>query len=227
MFCFRRQWVSFWRRIARLVSSVKITPGYWVFQWQNLSAPASARSGGRRMNLLNNSIAISATCIYDALHKCIIEPVNHSQFQLVVDAISAGAGLATALDALGISEYKYRQFLREYPACRLDTARARQDAAEHWADELKVIADDPGLDPQRARNRIDARKWLASKFNPRQFGERMDLTVTERVDPSAAHGRALARLEAMRGAHTIIEHQPDTDARIPLQIKAPIFTDAA
>jgi hypothetical protein len=53
-------------------------------------------------------------------------------------------------------------------------ARAREAQAEHYADEIVSIADTEP-DAARARNRIDARKWKASKMAPKVYGDRLQL----------------------------------------------------
>ena len=69
-------------------------------------------------------------------------------------------------------------------------ARARALLLEHWADQIIEIADDGSDDVivtsdgkasgnrdsvNRARLRIDTRKWLLSKLKPERYGERLDL----------------------------------------------------
>jgi hypothetical protein len=72
--------------------------------------------------------------------------------------------------------------------------RAREEQAEAFADEIVSIADEtPELEEVRDRegnivdmklhsayvqwqkNRIDARKWTASKLKPKKYGERLNL----------------------------------------------------
>lgn len=53
-------------------------------------------------------------------------------------------------------------------------ARAREDQADTYADQMVEIADTED-DPQRARVRIDARKWVSSKLRPKRYGDRLDL----------------------------------------------------
>ena len=72
-------------------------------------------------------------------------------------------------------------------------ARAREAQADLLFDEILEIADDSGLDVsvddkgkytvdgeniQRARLRVDARKWMAGKMQPKKYGEKQDLNVT-------------------------------------------------
>lgn len=51
-------------------------------------------------------------------------------------------------------------------------ARARQAQAELIADEVVNIADTEE-DPQKARVRIDARKWYAGKMKPKVYGDKV------------------------------------------------------
>jgi len=79
-------------------------------------------------------------------------------------------------------------------------ARAREDRADFYADEIADIADDAGGDAvlgidkdgkhyakmdgeavQRAKLRIDTRKWVASKMRPQQYGERVTQDVNLKV----------------------------------------------
>ena len=61
-------------------------------------------------------------------------------------------------------------------------ARAREERAHMIADEIIQIADTEE-DPQRARVRIDARKWWVGKANAKHYGDKtqVDLTVTKDV----------------------------------------------
>lgn len=57
-------------------------------------------------------------------------------------------------------------------------ARARELQAERWADEIVSIGDDVPSDRdavQRARLRVDTRKWLLSKLLPKKYGDRTEV----------------------------------------------------
>jgi hypothetical protein len=59
-------------------------------------------------------------------------------------------------------------------------ARAREERSDVLAREILEIADAPYADQvavQRARNRIDTRKWLAAKLAPRKYGDRVEHDV--------------------------------------------------
>lgn len=51
-------------------------------------------------------------------------------------------------------------------------ARAREMQADSHVDDLADIADTEA-DPAKARVRIDARKWAASKLAPKKYGDKL------------------------------------------------------
>ncbi len=57
------------------------------------------------------------------------------------------------------------EFLQQY-------VRAREDQADYYADEITEIADTE-TDANKARVRIDARKWVASKLKSKSYGEKI------------------------------------------------------
>ena len=54
-------------------------------------------------------------------------------------------------------------------------ARAREAQQDTYADEITYIADTEP-DHNKARVRIDARKWHASKLAPKKYGDKLGLT---------------------------------------------------
>jgi hypothetical protein len=83
---------------------------------------------------------------------------------------------------------------------RAQYARAREEQADAYADEIIEIADNasndwmerndddnPGWQANhdhinRSRLRIDSRKWVASKLAPKKYGDKMDLNVAGKLD---------------------------------------------
>jgi hypothetical protein len=51
-------------------------------------------------------------------------------------------------------------------------ARAREEQAERYAEQIIEIADDSSDDANSRRVRVDARKWVASKLLPKKYGDR-------------------------------------------------------
>ena len=71
-----------------------------------------------------------------------------------------------------VGEPTVYHWIDKFPAFGKAYVRAREAQAEHYAQEIVEIADtDP--DPGRARNRIDARKWYASKVKPKVYGDKV------------------------------------------------------
>jgi len=82
---------------------------------------------------------------------------------------------------------EYKDFLHQY-------ARAKEEQADHLAEEILEIADDGSNDymtitkgdkdynvedrevTNRSRLRVDARKWIASKLKPKKYGDKIDIT---------------------------------------------------
>lgn len=69
---------------------------------------------------------------------------------------------------------------------RKNYALAREDQAETHADFIQDIADEMPPNDEKGRtdsgwvtwqkNRIDARKWIASKLKPKRYGDKLDVT---------------------------------------------------
>lgn len=63
-------------------------------------------------------------------------------------------------------------------------AHARQEQADFYADEIVLIADTPqsiiedSASVQRAKLRVDARKWHASKTAPKKYGDKVFKEIT-------------------------------------------------
>lgn len=86
----------------------------------------------------------------------------------------------------------YRWRYRSAALARL-YARAREARADVIADEIIDIVDKEP-DPHKARARMDARKWVAGKFNRGMYGD--DVQVTGHVEHNVNHGgEVLATIE--------------------------------
>src|ERR1700748_3712554 len=87
------------------------------------------------------------------------------------------------------------RWLRSQEAFRDEYARAREEQAEHFADEMVEIADDisndvtgelempNGGDVQRAKLRIETRKWIASKLLAKKYGDKLQHTGSDGEGP--------------------------------------------
>ena len=88
------------------------------------------------------------------------------------------------------SIHQFVRLLDKDEDLRKQYARAREIQADYIAAECVEIADTDS-DPQRARVRVDARKWYASKLKPKVYGDKLDITSAEQPI-----GGAVSRSEA-------------------------------
>ena len=130
------------------------------------------------------------------------------------------------------------RWLQEIPSFRPQYRRARDALVEHWADELVDIADDTTHDTvtrttpqgreyeavdheniQRAKLRVDTRKWMMSKMLPRQYGDRVDLDVHGRIDHE--HQHRLPDNEVVRRLALFLVEAPGGPALLEGEAPAP------
>lgn len=74
----------------------------------------------------------------------------------------------------------FKDWSRRTPALAAQYEKAMLDRRDTYFDEMIEIADTEP-DPQKAKVRIDARKWAWARQDPKRFGDRMTLTG----DPAA------------------------------------------
>lgn len=78
-----------------------------------------------------------------------------------IDSFPKASAIYTWLD-------KYPEFAEKY-------TRAREVATEDMLEEILEIADNPTLDAQEKRVRIDTRKWAMGKLKPKKYGDKQTL----------------------------------------------------
>ena len=93
----------------------------------------------------------------------------------ICERLASGKGLAEICrDPVMPSEATVYRWLDQHEAFTAQYAKARLLQADHFGDEILEIADEGSLeDTQRARLRVDARKWLMSKLAPKKYGDRV------------------------------------------------------
>jgi hypothetical protein len=118
------------------------------------------------------------------------------------------------------AEASVRRWRRQHPEFGAQYEAARQERAHMLADDVIEIADSEP-DAQRARNRIAARQWYASKVNKASYGEAADRHPPapafddESNKPMADLSRRVAlvlrEMLERRKAAQVIEAQPIDD----------------
>lgn len=89
--------------------------------------------------------------------------------------VMAGKPLVRILEADGMPEAAtvYRWFRIHKEFCD-NYARAKEDQADYFSEDIVQIADMSTTETvQVDKLRVDTRKWVASKFKPKKYGERI------------------------------------------------------
>ncbi len=94
--------------------------------------------------------------------------------------IAAGRSLRDVCTDTGIpSQTTVFRWLSEKEGFREQYAHAREAQMEAMAEDILEIADfEDKDDVQRAKLRIDTRKWLMSKMAPKRYGDRSQMELT-------------------------------------------------
>lgn len=117
-----------------------------------------------------------------------------------------GQSLKLCFENNGLSKGQFYGLIATYPILANFYARAQEARSEGFADEIVEIADTE-LDYNRARNKIDARKWVASKILPGKYGDRLELNVNGTLDLNAAVVEARSRTLPQRYPEEVIDAQ--------------------
>lgn len=112
-------------------------------------------------------------------------PETRIKVEKAIKLIADGQLMYKACAEVGVSLETFRQYCTLDTSLHLEYSRAREFAAHLEADQAVQISDEE-LDPQRARNRIEVRKWRASRFNQKQFGDKVDVQHNGQIDLVAA-----------------------------------------
>lgn len=124
----------------------------------------------------------------------------------IIDSIYRTVSIRNALKDAGMSSREFSDWLSLVPLWNKKFLIARQFKAQTIADDIIDLSDEYG-DPARTRNQIDARKWVASKLKPSEFGDRIDVNVTQTLSISDALIEARKRTLPMRDLEIQANHQ--------------------
>lgn len=133
-------------------------------------------------------------------------PNMRERVRAAIQAIENGESLRKAAKDVGITWSQFARTLQGDKDLAAQYARAQEIRADLLADEVIDISDnDP--DAQRARNRIDARKWSSGKLAPKKYGDRIDLNVSTTIDVGLTLAEARARLRPSSDLAHVIDGQ--------------------
>lgn len=120
--------------------------------------------------------------------------------------------LVTISKEMAIPYNTIREWIRTIPHFSTNYAKAKEDQADHLAEEIIAIADDSSNDTidgqfgpvenkewvNRSRLRVDSRKWIASKLKPKTYGDKIDMTTGN--EPIAGSGLNADQFAALLAA---------------------------
>jgi hypothetical protein len=104
----------------------------------------------------------------------------------LLDWLSQGQTQNSYCKNNGLWDADLTNFIARTPNLADEVLKARALGAVAEVDRMVDIAARTDLHPGVQRNQIDVHKWRASKFLPKVFGDKLDLTVTEKLDISGA-----------------------------------------
>ena len=101
--------------------------------------------------------------------------------QKCFEDIASGMSIKKACDKQGVSNKTFYDKLDECPELKNDYARCKERRGEAFSDSIEEDLDKLSrreIDPATARVLIDTKKWFASKFYPKMYGEKQSVEVT-------------------------------------------------
>lgn len=95
----------------------------------------------------------------------------------ICERLADGESLRQICETKGFPDKEtVRRWLREHEEFRAQYTRAREEQADHYADEILKEAFS-ATDASLGRLRMDALKWTASKLAPKKYGDKVDANV--------------------------------------------------
>lgn len=129
--------------------------------------------------------------------------MNVEQFNEVLELIENGLSLRKACEKLGYHRRDFHKLVNSNPVLNDQYTHAREERSDLIFEEILLIADDASCDTvtkmigdeltdienkefiNRSKVRIDARKWMLGKMQPKKYGDKLDVTTDgEKIQPS-------------------------------------------
>lgn len=115
---------------------------------------------------------------------------TQEKIQEVIQLIAEGSSATAAIKSVGISKSTFFGAVLESDEIANQYARAMDIRAAIMFDQIEEIADDTSEDVaidnhgnpkqnsefiQRSKLRVDARKWMLARMNPRKYSDRINI----------------------------------------------------
>lgn len=122
----------------------------------------------------------------------LLEMTYENIFESTLDAIAGGQSVSSIIanDPRNIEYARFLRWVNKSKTRRDRLKEAEEIAAEILVNQITAISDGMdgsvpdgafGFDSQQAKLKIDTRKWIASKWNPKKYSDKtkIDLAVGE------------------------------------------------
>jgi hypothetical protein len=98
----------------------------------------------------------------------------------LITVVADGGNIGDACKARGLTRDQVRVYRLQNPEADKEWQLAIEQSADAFCDQAQSIANSPGADSRAARVSLQALMWLASRRNPRVYGEKQQLNVNVR-----------------------------------------------
>lgn len=124
---------------------------------------------------------------------------NEERAKIILDLYSSGMNLLQIEKKVNLpSRRTIITWRKQFPEFGLAYDIALQAYSEAIVEECINIADTEE-DAKKAKNRIDIRTWIASRYNRARFGDKIDIDITKTLDISPALADAIKRMASIPG----------------------------
>ncbi len=142
------------------------------------------------------------------LTELIPELPKQYDYEAAIDAALDGYTYTAIAEAMGCCRRTLVKLRQQYVPFSDALSRARAYSLDLKADELSTLCQDhPELHdkPQILKTMFDQGKWFLACADPRKYGDRMNIEVTERIDLKGAMDKAKERVI------TVLASRPEAD----------------
>jgi len=116
-------------------------------------------------------------------------------YSAAIEAALNGKGYREIAIALGTTREYLKELRSKYVPFNDILSRARALGLEELFDDIRyIVEDNTGMDHRQLKVKFEAHKYVLACSDPRKYGERMNIEITEHVDLKASLAQAKERV---------------------------------
>ena len=160
--------------------------------------PKARDARPRRLAVSRGTPALSHGACGDGLGWCGVGVLVDVR-EVILDGLADGQSLRAICRSDEMPNIAtVMRWLAADPEWRAQYAHAREIGDDAMAEDIQTIADDEDLDPNDKRVRIDTRKWLMAKRQPKKYGDKIETVHSGSVEVVTKEQRDAAVAAATR-----------------------------